>query len=187
MTNRQKIILSVFTGILVVAIISLTIGIVMVAGMVNVKGSLSVSYVAENTSCTISSYVQVYNGDGTTSGDVIKPTPDHIEIEGSATTTNAGTMKYDNEVKIADNGNGYVILTFEVTNDARTDIVSKPIMAVVEVVDLPSNMRLSVNNDNAKVIYAGEKGTVTVKMEVVDASQSAMFEGQIVITVSVIK
>ncbi len=188
MNSKQKLVIGIVGGILLLAVIGLTIGLVLVAGMGSVGSSMRVTYVAKDVACTIKSSAQIYNGDDSKNGNAILPTPEYIKIKPTAANNaEMGSMIYEDEIKIDDNGTAYVIFTIEVVNDADPAGVSRPIMAVGEMNDQATNMKVTLDSSRATNISAGESGFITATMKIVNPTLVAKFEGSMKITVSLIE
>ena len=189
MSSKQKTIIGIFATFLILAVIGLSIGIILVARSASLGSSVRVQYTAKNVDCTIRSTAQLYDGDGSTNGSTIYPTPDHVKVEPllDDSVTTAGAMAYADEIKIGDNGEGYVIFTITITNDANTSGTSRPIMAVGEIETLGENLQISIDNSGATSISAGNTATILVQMNVMNKTLSAKFEGTLKITVNIVE
>ena len=177
MKGKEKLVISLIAVMLVVVILCLTIGIVLVSNMARIKSNMHVSYDGKNVECTIVATGQIYTLEDEVVGEEIVSTPDKIEIKATDIGTSlTGSMEFEDEIFLQ--SNEYIIFTFSITNDANITGTSKDISVEYELIDVPVNFEVTIQN-NAESIAAGETKTVTLKFEIDNETIDATFHGDL--------
>lgn len=181
MSSKTKIAVATLGVVLVLAVIGLTIGLVLVASQGVVTNSMTVTYSATNVACTISAEAYHYDREDT-KGAAVEANGSTSVTFNAGDKTAAGTISFK-EAQITDNGEGYVLYTFTITNAATAE---KAIKAVASEPTAGTNMTVTVDDSGAaNIAAAGGTGTITVKVEVTDSNASATWtEAALTITVT---
>lgn len=181
MTLKQRVVLFTFSIILLLSVIGLSIGLVLVASQARLSGSMRLTYEAKNIECTISSTAQVYDRGGVAITGVYIPTPDSISIKASDKEA-VGSMNYEDEIVLEDNGRAYVMFVFTIFNDASEG--ATPICAELIMLTQGTNMLTTITNVSATNIPAGDNGEIVAIIRVNDPLHDAAFNGAMKLTVS---